>query len=49
MNMFTVGSRLVIEPTDEEFTLKGRMAQWDGQRYRTAEYDWGEPQGRELW
>lgn len=49
VNLFVEGSRIVIEPTDEEFTLKGRMAAWDGQRFKTSEYDWGEPQGRELW
>ena len=41
--------RLIIEPADEQWTLKGRMKDWDGQRFQTQEYDWGEAQGSEAW
>lgn len=40
---------LVIEPTDEDYTLQGRLKNWDGKRYETSEYEWGESQGDELW
>ena len=41
--------RIVIEPDEERYTLRGRMAAWDGERFETSEYDWGNPQGKELW
>ena len=42
-------SRIIIEPTDADYTLKGRMAKWDGERFETSEYDWGEQKGKEIW
>lgn len=41
--------RLIIEPETEQWTLKGRMKEWDGKRFQTHEYDWGEAQGGEVW
>lgn len=49
VNLSVEGSRIIVEASDEAYTLKGRMAQWDGTRFETQEYDWGEPQGEELW
>lgn len=42
-------SRIVIEPVVNEFTLKARMVQWDGKRYKSDELDWGQPVGEEIW
>ena len=41
--------RIVIEPPAERNTLEARMAGWDGKRFETHEYDWGEPAGKEMW
>lgn len=49
VNLSIEGSRLIIEPADEEHTLKGRMASWDGRRYESPELDWGDAIGDELW
>lgn len=49
VSMTMEGRRLIIEPAEDDFTLKGRMRNWDGIRHETSEYDWGEPQGDELW
>lgn len=43
------GNRIVIEASDEDYTLKGRMANWDGKRLESKELDWGSPVGEELW
>lgn len=43
------GNRIVIERLPEEHTLAARMAGWDGGRFETQEYDWGEPVGGEMW
>ena len=42
-------SKIVIEALPNPHTLKGRMEAWDGVRYKTSEFDWGEPQGQEIW
>ena len=41
--------RIIIEPASAQWTLRERMKQWDGKRFETREYDWGDPQGDELW
>ena len=41
--------RIVIEPAEEQWTLKSRMKEWDGVRFHTHEYEWGETQGDEVW
>ena len=43
------GNKLVVESSDEAYTLKARMQGWDGGRFETHEYDWGEPRGAEAW
>ena len=42
------GVRVTIEPK-RDHTLEARLARWDGGRFETAEYDWGEPVGEEVW
>lgn len=50
VKMFIDGrNRIVIEPAAEQHTLQARMAKWDGKRYETCEYDWGDPVGKEIW
>ena len=49
VQMFMDGRKLVIERTSEKYTLRARMLSWDGVRYETNEYDWGEPTGKEVW
>ena len=41
--------RIVIEPADNQWTLQGRMKRWNGERFETHEYGWGDPQGSEVW
>ena len=41
--------KLTIRPAEGQWTLKGRMREWDGVRFETQEYDWGEPVGNEVW
>lgn len=41
--------RIVIEPADNRYTLRGRMKGWDGERLHMEELDWGAPQGDEIW
>lgn len=41
--------RIIIEPADDQFTLKARMKHWDGMRYQSEEPDWGSPVGEEIW
>lgn len=42
-------NRIVIEPAHEKFTLKARMQEWDGTRYKCEELDWGRAVGDEIW
>lgn len=50
VRMFVDGrKRIIIEVPAEQNTLQARMANWDGTRYKTQEYDWGEPAGEEIW
>lgn len=50
VRMFVDGrKRIIIEAPAEDNTLQARMANWDGKRYKAHEYDWGEPEGEELW
>ncbi|GHT77897.1 hypothetical protein FACS1894104_0260 [Actinomycetota bacterium] len=39
----------IAKPKEERFTLQARMKAWDGIRYETSEYDWGQPVGNEVW
>lgn len=43
------GNHLKITRDDEQFTLKALMKDWDGVRYRSKEFDLGEPAGQEIW
>ncbi len=49
VQMVVIGRKLIIERPEEEYTLQARMRDWDGARFETHEYDWGEPQGKEAW
>lgn len=50
VQIFIDGSkRIIIEPAPEQHTLQARMADWNGKRYKTSEYNWGGPAGKELW
>ncbi|MDR1496473.1 MAG: AbrB/MazE/SpoVT family DNA-binding domain-containing protein [Clostridiales Family XIII bacterium] len=42
-------NRLVVAPADERYTLRARLAAWDGAGAPEPEYDWGTPVGKELW
>ena len=42
-------NRIVITSPTEQFTLRARMQNWTGQRLKTAEPDWGEAVGKEIW
>ena len=39
---------IVITPARGR-TLRDRMTEWDGVRYRSEELDWGAPAGSEVW
>lgn len=39
---------IVVEP-QHDYTLEGRMRDWDGVRYQSIETDWGSPVGHEMW
>lgn len=41
--------RIIIELPTEQYTLQARMRAWDGERFETHEYDWGESAGKEIW
>ncbi len=41
--------RIVIKPASQRFTIRERMKEWDGVRYKSEEADWGDPVGEELW
>lgn len=43
------GRQIIIEAAPKKHTLEARLANWEGGRYQTTEYDWGEPAGKELW
>lgn len=49
VDMTIEGNRLIIEASDDAYTLKGRMADWDGKRFETQELDWGDSAGEEVW
>ena len=50
VHLFVDGKRrIVIEVPDEQYTLQARMRDWDGERYQTKEYDWGDAVGEEIW
>lgn len=40
--------RIVIEPSIEQHTLEARMAGWNGGRFETHEYDWGESANKKI-
>lgn len=48
LEMTLDGTKIVMEPK-REHTLEARLAQWDGGRFETHEYGWGEPEGKEIW
>ena len=41
--------RIIIASPIEQFTLRARMQNWNGQRQKTEEVDWGGPVGKEVW
>ena len=41
--------RIVIESVKDEYSLKARMKNWDGERYQCIEENWGNPVGKEIW
>ena len=43
------GDNLVLQNSNEAYTLKGRMSAWSEDRFITQEYDWGNPAGDEVW
>lgn len=43
------GNRLIIEASDDAYTLKGRMAAWNGKRFEGQELTWGNAVGDEIW
>ena len=43
------GHKLVVERAANAHTLQARMQAWDGTRFETREYGWGEPMGKEVW
>lgn len=43
------GSKIIIEPADDPYSLRGRMASWGGGRYVEEEIDWGPAVGEEIW
>jgi antitoxin MazE len=50
VDMKLCGDHIEITKTPEErHTLQARREQWNGKRYETSEYDWGEPVGNEVW
>lgn len=48
LSMSFDGTKVTIEPR-REHTLEARLARWDGGRFETSEYDWGESVGEEAW
>lgn len=48
LEMIFDGTKITVKPKCEH-TLEARLAQWDGGKFKTQEYDWGEPVGKEIW
>lgn len=52
-----LGSRVLVAAKDGGIvitpargrTLRERLPEWDGVRYRAEEVDWGKPAGSEMW
>lgn len=40
--------KIIIEKVDNEVTLDSIFANYDGE-IKPSEYDWGKPEGREIW
>ena len=40
--------KIIITPKKKHLTFKERIANYKGET-KVEEYDWGEPEGRELW
>lgn len=49
VDLWVEGNRLMARGSDENYTIQSRLAAWDGKRFESAEYDWGEPAGEEIW
>ena len=49
VNMEVRDDQLIISKPVGEYTLKARMASWDGTRYKSEELDWGSAVGEEIW
>lgn len=43
------GKKLIVEAANDTYTLQARMQAWDGKRFDTHEYDWGNSVGKEVW
>ena len=48
VRMVSADGELRIIPSHGR-TIKDRLAEWDGVRYRSPELDWGSPVGQEMW
>lgn len=40
--------KIIIEKVENEVTLDALFANYD-EDYKPSEYDWGKPEGREIW
>ena len=49
VSLTIVKDRLVVENSNERYTLKARMKAWDGKGTSGKEYDYGQPVGKEIW
>ena len=49
VNLRVIDGRIVIEKTFRHRSLEERAAEYGGKLGPYSEYDWGEPEGREVW
>lgn len=50
VELFTENDTIIIKKlaTKKPITIEDLFANYDGE-YKTSEYDWGKPMGREIW
>jgi antitoxin MazE len=42
-------NRLIVTSGDEKYAFSALIKDWDGERQREKEIDWGKPVGNEMW
>ena len=49
VSLFAEDNRIIIEKSENDYSIRSLMKNWDGERYVSEECDWGCPRGSEIW